>query len=375
MENILEEIKRLRNEESLSIDRNNNNRYRVIVDERDGSKTAYYFSSPIYNVHSRKAVNLKFETNDSRAVFTGSNAKISIFPHVCLENKEGVCNLFFDYTTGRIEENIVKMNDINIFPTLNGIAIKAKLNHTFSFSFELQTGVTYLGISNNTKSFCIMREAHRPFCSISCIGALNNNEIISSAKINAKKINNQKFSINISPLCNHAEFVLFEINLYEHKLFQDTTVESANPIDNNAFGGMAFLGYTPSFGEQWIYSKLDFSKVTEILDKQINSIKLYMPKYNTINNSLELFKAASRFCSFGTIWQNKKPTSNLISAGVLVGNYVSFDLYPLLVNSSTTRLMNNNGMIIKPRDKSCDALITSTGDNYYAPQILEVNYK
>ena len=213
MENILEEIKKLRNNESLSIDKNNKNRYRVVVDERDGSKTAYYFSSPIYNVHSRKAVNLKFEINDSRAVFMGSNAKISIFPNVCLENDEGVCNLFLGFSTVSIEENVVKTKNISINPTLNGVAIKAKLNTASSFMFEMQTDVTYLELSNNTKSFSIIRESHRPFCTISCMGALNNSEIISPAQINVQKISNQKFTINISPLCNNAEFVFFEINL------------------------------------------------------------------------------------------------------------------------------------------------------------------
>ena len=63
MKSILDEIKQLRNAEHLNIDRNNTNRYRVIVNEKDGTKTSYYFSTPIYNIQTRNIVDLKFRQN------------------------------------------------------------------------------------------------------------------------------------------------------------------------------------------------------------------------------------------------------------------------------------------------------------------------
>ena len=54
MQSVLEEIKKLRNDSPITIDYNNSNRYRLVVEENDESKTAYYFSTPIYNQKTRK---------------------------------------------------------------------------------------------------------------------------------------------------------------------------------------------------------------------------------------------------------------------------------------------------------------------------------
>ena len=77
--------------------------------------------------------------------------------------------------------------------------------------------------------------------------------------------------------------MLFEANLYESKQIQDTTVESANPEVNNAFGGTAFIGNTTEFGEQWLYSRPDYSKFSELTDRQIIKAVLHMPKLNRSN--------------------------------------------------------------------------------------------
>ena len=75
---VLKTIAKLRGGDLFSIDFHNRNRYRVVVNENDGSKTAYYFSSPIYNLHTRKAVDLKFENKGSFVWAEGSNCTIDI---------------------------------------------------------------------------------------------------------------------------------------------------------------------------------------------------------------------------------------------------------------------------------------------------------
>ncbi len=54
MISVLNEITKLRDGGSLTINYNNTNRYRVLINETNGTKTAYYFSAPIYNCKSRK---------------------------------------------------------------------------------------------------------------------------------------------------------------------------------------------------------------------------------------------------------------------------------------------------------------------------------
>ena len=60
MNSILGEISTLRKGAPLVIDYKNSNRYRLVAIEQNGTKTAYYFSSPIYNSRTRKAVDMKF---------------------------------------------------------------------------------------------------------------------------------------------------------------------------------------------------------------------------------------------------------------------------------------------------------------------------
>ena len=58
MNSILGEINILRKGAPLVIDHKNSNRYRLVAIEPNGTKTAYYFSSPIYNSRTRKSVDI-----------------------------------------------------------------------------------------------------------------------------------------------------------------------------------------------------------------------------------------------------------------------------------------------------------------------------
>ena len=65
MNSILNEITKLRKGEPLVIDYKNSNRYRLVAIEQNGTQTAYYFSTPIYNILTRKAVDMKFHSKDN----------------------------------------------------------------------------------------------------------------------------------------------------------------------------------------------------------------------------------------------------------------------------------------------------------------------
>ena len=169
--------------------------------------------------------------------------------------------------------------------------------------------------------------------------------------------------------------VLFEANLYENKLFQDTTVESLNPTINNAFGSTAYIGNTALFGLQWLYSRPDYSRIQELMDKCINKAILHMPKYNKNNVELSAFRVAARFCSFGSNWDNKIGSGTAISDSTVVNGYQSIDLTDLIVDPRTRTITKSEGLILKPKIKDGGFSAVATGDSYYAPQILEINYR
>ena len=89
MQSVLSEILKLRSGAPSVIDYQNCNRYCLAVQENSGTKTAYYFSTPIYNRITRKLVDMKFQSNGETIYMTGSNANITLAHSFVMKNAEG----------------------------------------------------------------------------------------------------------------------------------------------------------------------------------------------------------------------------------------------------------------------------------------------
>ena len=375
MKSVLGEIKKIRKEKPFVIDTHNHNRYRVVGFDDSGIRTAYYFTTPIYNEKTRKILNLKFNTDNGIAYYTGSNADVRISQNIKLENTDGYCCIDISDRPMMITESEVICGENIIVPTTNGVAIKcnAKIKKTFAFEVEINNSLS--GIRRNSKYLAFMKERFKPFIVFSCIGCMDAyNNVIAPAKIEYEKISEKKYRIVISATDLSAQYIMFECNLYENKLLQDTTVESVNPLSNNAFGGVGFVGDTSLYGQQWLYSKLDYLKIADLMDKRIKKFVLHIPKLNDKGVDLSAFKVSSRFCSFGSNWNNKISGSVLISNSISSKAYHSFDLTSLFVEPRTRTMMRSNGLILKTKIKDSGFSAISTGDSSYAPQIIEVAY-
>lgn len=376
MQSVLNEILSLRNQRPILVDYQNKNRYRLVAQEDDGTRTAYCFSTPIYNLESRKLIDLTFESEDGRIYTVGSNANITIADRVQMQNTEGICIIDLPHKPTRNSGKEIQCGNDVIYPTANGIAVKACVKGTDKISFTIEVQQPFMNIRQNDKCFALMREKFRPFVTFSCIGTLDSTgKLIAPAKINYQKLGDRKYMLTVSSTSPFGSSVLFEVNLYENKLFQDTTVESLNPKTNNAFGSTAFIGNTALFGLQWLYSRPDYSRLSELMDKRINKAILHMPKYNKNNVELSAFRVAARFCSFGSNWDNKIESGAAISSSTVAGGYQSIDLTSLVVDPRTRTIAKSEGLILKPMVKDSGFSAVSTGDSYYAPQILEINYR
>ena len=376
MKTILSEIKHLRNAEALNIDYSNNNRYRVIINETDGSKTAYCFSAPIYNNRSRKAVSLKFRKTDHAFYAEGSNAKISISHEIRLENAEGACKMRLKTIPQSVSEQELICGKDRILQALNGVLYYAYLNEKSEFSFDFEVSSPHFKVRTNEKYFALMSAKFRPFVSISCLGALNDaKEIIAPAKVTYKKLTDRKYKMIIAPHTFAATGVLFEINLYEPKLIQDTTVESLNPKRNNAFGSVAFIGETDAYGEQWLYLRPEFTNVIDLMNKNVFSVILHFPKFDKGNILISAYKATRRFCSFGSKWNNKVPAAEFMNELKEKDKYVHLDATKWLVKPWVNRLIAAAGFVLKPKTAEKEFSIISTGDSYSFPVIMEIRYK
>ncbi len=375
MNSILGEISTLRKGAPLVIDYKNSNRYRLVAIEPNGTKTAYYFTSPIYNSRTRKAVDMKFHSKAGVAYTTGSNANITVGSNIRMENSEGSCVISLSEHISHISETEIVYVNNRLYPTTNGVAIRSLCNEGKGCTFSVEVNKPFLEIRANDKYFALMSERFRPFASISSIGTSDANEnIIAPAKISYQKITDRKYTVCVLPCSSLGESVLIEANLYEPKLFQDTTVESKNAKVNNAFGSVGFIGSTKEFGEQWLYSRPDFTKMSELNDKKILRAVLHLPKLNTGAVELTSSKVAARFCSFGSTWDNKIAEAAAFNESRITDHYIDFNFMPVLADKQG-RLQRGEGFILKAKRKNSGFSVVATGDNYFFPQILEVNYR
>lgn len=376
MQSVLGEISKLRNGLPIVIDYNNSNRYKVVAKEEDGSKTAYYFSTPIYNYKSRGLIDGKFYSNGGAVYAVGSNANITIFKNIFMENTEGSCTVELTQRPILISEKELLCGDSRIFTTTNGVALKCDARNNKKARFIIEVSQPFLSVRSNDRCFALMKEKFRPFVVFSCIGSLDSaGNVIAPAKIEYQKLTDKRYSVEISATSPLAQNVLLEANLYENKLFQDTTVESGNPVTNNAFGVVAFIGDSLAYGLQWLYSRADYSKISEIMDKRVAKAVLHIPKFNKSGVEVTAHKVSARFCSFGSNWNNRISGEAQICDSCSKNGYQSLDITPLLVDKRTKTIAKSEGVILKPKIKGAGFSAMATGDSCFAPQILEINYR
>ena len=374
---LLNSIAKLRNGTAMYMDTTNKNRYSIILHESDGSKTAYCFASPIYDKQYEELLDMQFYKFDKGYRATGSNADIRIEKAITMCNAEGFCSLEFKKRPFDIcgaSKYVLQERCGAILRTTNGIAAKFNCNMQ-GITFKLIAACPCVEVRENNKYLSIMREKYKPFLTLSSIGCSDSiGNIIAPALLDIKQNSDEEFEITITPQSPYATAVLFELNLYEPKLFQDTTVETGDPETNNAFGGIAFIGNSAAFGEQQLYTRPDFVKIRELSDKHINKVILHAEALNN-GSTLVAHRIERRFCSFGSNWLNKAGQLARFSVSEKTNEHISFNLTDVTVNAQTRRLVQPDGLIIKSGSHNGGFTIIPTGDSAFIPQILEINYR
>lgn len=335
-------------------------------------KTAYFFSTPIYNNKNNALVQTNFVKSKDGFLFKGSNGLISVNQNRCVfENDDGRCIILVPDIPEIYDAANISNSHVIITPTLCGLRFTVKGNH---FHLKLHSEAKQYGIKFNSLCFSIMQEKLKPFISIASLYAQDHKENVLPVEINYLETGWQKYDISLSHPGKSGKLV-FEINLYEPKLFQDTTVESSHPDVNNAYGAVGFIGRTKQLGEQWLYSRLDFSKIPEILSERIEKVLLHIPILNENTENVDVYISEKRFCSFGSTWNKKEKASRKITVSNNNYRYLTIDATGIFVNLADGTLNYNEGIILKKQKGKKDFITISTGDCYSAPQILEIKLK
>lgn len=371
MNTILSEIKYLRGMQEFLIDQRNSNRYRVMVKEKLGH-TAYCFSTPIYNTDTRKLIRLDFTKTKSGYIFKGSNGTISVCQNRCvLEGKDGrVIIMLNNSPMVQGNKNFIS-SPIIVLPTLNGLRFVVN-GRTLKFTLKSETKQE--GIRFTPSCLSIMREKFKPFLSVSSLYASNGKGDYAPVEMKYSDKGNQTYELEFFHDIQNGRFS-FEINLYEPKLFQDTTVESVHPDKNNAYGSIGFIGKTKQFGEQWLYSRPDFSKIPDLTSDRIDKVFLHIPILNGSSDNVDVYIPQKRFCSFGSTWNKKVNASGKVASSNNNGRYITIDVTSMFTNRNEHILVYNEGLLLKKPKSKNNFIAISTGDCYSAPQILEIKFK
>lgn len=375
MNNAIKQILNWREKQPLSIDGSTLNRYGVIFNENDGTHTGYFFSVPLYNTYGKNMVHQVFESKNGIYSFHGSNCDVEIGNSIVFKTDNISCSVVFEEKVLKKLKTSIANNCGKVLPTTNGLALSLECSCEQHLTFNIVTSIPFLAIRENNKMFAYMESDFKPLIVISCIGSVDNTgNIIAPALISSEKVDDKSRRIKIQPGSEKTKALLFEINYYESKLFEDTTVESLNPTCNNAFGGTAFIGTSEQFGEQWLYTRVDVSKISELHGKKIYNAVLRVPKLSKDNVQLFAYPVSTRFCSFGSNWDNKVKSSSQKLKVTSKDDCYEINITEILTNPKTKYLIQTNGLIIKPQNRTSVFSTISTGDSYYSPLSLEINY-
>lgn len=374
MKSVLSEIEKIASISSMTFTGDQGNRHMIVTSGADNTKTAYCFSVPIYDVSTKRLVDLKFR-HIGNCLYEGSNAQITVGKPINLQNRFGNCEIFFPGTVSKKTTGSVYITSSDhyteISPTLNGLVFKVSSLRRGKYAITMKVDKPYGSIKANGKSFSLMREEFVPLVTVSCIGTVNfRDEVIAPCEIQYQKISEREYCLTFECKSRYEKGLWFEINMHDDKLVQDTTVDEMYPKENNAFGGTAFLGKTDVYGQQWLYSRLQLSNLPQLQNKEIRSALLHIPNLGCNQGLLSANRISKRFCSFGSNWENKISVTDELTESIFSSGYYHLDM----TNVISSGKGGNQNFVLRAKSFQNKPVVVSTGDSFYRPQILEVKY-
>lgn len=307
---------------------------------------------------------------------TESNASINLNQKIYMTNASGSCSLSFRYVPKMIDEHTLICGRDIIFPSTNGFVYTAKNERESPAVLELEADVPKFKIQCNDEYFALMSSKYTPFVTISCIGVVDEiGRVIAPATISYTKSDKSNYKFIFSPFCESGKYIMLDINLYEPKIFQDTTAESKHPSKKNTFGEIAFIGNTDTYGEKWLYIRPEIMKVRDLLGINTLKVILYFPILSETRIPISAYATTKRFCSFALSWSDKIKLDQSIGRLEYSKNYAKLDITELVVDHKEKNISIIGGIVLKADSDKDGVCAIATGDCYCAPPIIEIIYK
>ena len=367
----LDEVLQLTSDQSLSLSPKQSNRYGLqFVNENGGEN--YYFSTPIYRQDKNKLLCLRFEQQGDSYIFWGSNCVIVLNKKQIrfIRKSEELIVLFKTPIAWNFDNGSLFSEQLSISPTYNGVMLAGDLD---VMQFDVFTNIYYQEFRKSKNCVGLMENHFKPIFNFSALFARGEDDELSPLIVSYFEKNKQEGKVAFFSTDERCTQGVIELNFYEPKMMQDTPVSEKRPAENNAFGAIAWMGQSSFYGSQWFYFRPEFHNVPEMKNKVIQKITLYLPCWNTSDLLLEMHNLQSRFCSFGSNWENKIGTGECKYAANQEDGYLSIDVTKLYSYSGQLTASIGTVLIARPTNQASFQII-STADCYARPPILCVKY-
>ena len=375
MYSTVEAICALRGELCLDISEELHSRYCVNVREKEAT-VSYYFSAPIRALTGGPLLNMEWLCEEDD-VFVHHASGCSVYVRadsILFKSPSDTVRVQFSASEKwSCKGKELVGEKVRLECTLNGIGVRIFGEKKEQVAVCVTPSCLDYDTRVNSKFFAIMKSKFHPVFTVSILGSSLEGGVLAPLVLKSqfhKSIKKYRISTSVPDTC--AGDVWMEMNMYEPKLLQDTTVESASPKENNAFGSVAFVGYSDVFDEQQLYIKFDYSRFTEMKHKHLVGVRLWLPLLSS-QSTLEAYAMNTRFCSFGSTWNRRVPHSKVKLPVVQKKDFCCVDLSQTMIDASG-RLKFSNGLLLKAAGGEGMVCILTTGDNYMAPPILEFKY-
>lgn len=367
----LDEVLQLASDQSLFLSPKQSNRYGLqFVCENGGEN--YYFSTPIYQQDTNKVICLQFQQQGDSFTFLGSNCVVIVNEKQIrfIRKSEELVVLFKNPIVWTFDNGALFSERLSISPTYNGVMLAGDLD---AMQFNVFTTIDYESFRKSKNCVGLMENHFKPIFNFSALFAKGEGDELSPLIVSYFEKSKQEGKVAFFATDERCTQGVIELNFYEPKLMHDTPVSEKRPNENNAFGAVAWMGQSSFYGSQWFYFRPDFSNLPEMKNKVIQKITLYLPCWNTSDLLIEMHNLQSRFCSFGSNWENKIGTGQRKYVADQSEEYLSIDVTKLYSNSGQLTASIGSVLIAEQTNQASFQII-STADCYARPPILCVKY-
>lgn len=367
MTSVLKEILTLRNGYPPLILRTEENPYIVTAEEQNNSKTAYCFSIPV-RTDSGKIIQQKWRKSRNGWSYKSIGGNIFIEEDkMRMKNKTGECLFVFPDRCESYNNDKVVRNYSDILPTPNGTCIRTRLGQGREYHLILDSFSEGIKITKNDKYISLIAKSGAPFVVMSGVCTTDSeNKVRGAVDLYATKNSDKKIDIRIKPKTPVGTIMYIDIAFYQTTLFQDTTIESLHPKQNNIYGSSANIGLSVPYGEQLLYSKLMPGLIREPLNREILTAIWHIPCHGQPGTDIALVNIEKPFFPEQLKWENKPSFQKNLAKTTLKGNYL---------NINVTNLIQADFQGVLKAHSTRGFSSISTANCNYAPQVLEINYK